>query len=121
MSATTMPTTWKRGAMPATVRTRPDGVLAESDIACAPMTAATIGNGLTIEYEAQGDGDPLLLVMGFGSQLVAWPREFVERLAARGFRVIRHDNRDIGLSSEIDAPAPTTRQLIMSTMARRFA
>jgi pimeloyl-ACP methyl ester carboxylesterase len=84
------------------------------------MSAATIGNGLTIEYEVQGEGDPLLLVMGFGAQLVAWPQEFVDRLAARGFQVIRHDNRDIGLSSEIDAPAPSFRQLIMSTVAPRF-
>jgi pimeloyl-ACP methyl ester carboxylesterase len=84
------------------------------------MTAATISNGLTIEYEVQGEGDPLLLVMGFGAQLVAWPLDFVGLLAARGFMVIRHDNRDIGLSSEIDAPAPTTRQLILSTVARRF-
>ena len=70
------------------------------------MTAATIGNGLTIEYDVQGDGPPLLLVMGWGAQLVAWPQEFVDLLVAAGFTVIRHDNRDIGLSSAIDAPGP---------------
>jgi pimeloyl-ACP methyl ester carboxylesterase len=84
------------------------------------MTAATIGNGLTIEYEVQGEGEPLLLVMGYGAQLVAWPQEFVDLLVAEGFMVIRHDNRDIGLSSTIDAPAPTIRQLILSTVAPRF-
>jgi pimeloyl-ACP methyl ester carboxylesterase len=84
------------------------------------MTAATIGNGLTIEYDVQGDGPPLLLIMGWGAQLVAWPQEFVDLLVAAGFTVIRHDNRDIGLSSAIDAPPPTTRQLILSVIAPRF-
>jgi pimeloyl-ACP methyl ester carboxylesterase len=85
------------------------------------MSAATIANGLTIEYEVTGEGPPLLLVMGLGAQLVAWPQEFVERLAGHGFMVIRHDNRDIGLSSEIDAPAPTVRRMILATLSKRFA
>ena len=63
------------------------------------MTAATIANGLTIEYDEHGDGEPLLLVMGLGAQLIAWPLGFVELLTDAGFRVIRFDNRDIGLSS----------------------
>jgi pimeloyl-ACP methyl ester carboxylesterase len=85
------------------------------------MTAATIGNGLTIEYDIHGSGEPLLLVMGFGAQLIAWPEEFVEQLVAQGFMVIRHDNRDIGLSSEIDAPAPTMRRMVLAMISRRFA
>jgi pimeloyl-ACP methyl ester carboxylesterase len=85
------------------------------------MTAATIGNGLTIEYDVTGEGQPLLLVMGLGAQLIAWPQEFVERLAGHGFMVIRHDNRDIGLSSEIDAPAPSARRMILAVLWRRFA
>src|SRR5262249_16198076 len=75
----------------------------------------------TIEYEVTGDGPPLLLVMGLGAQLIAWPTEFVERLAATGFTVIRHDNRDIGLSSEIDAPAPSVRRMVLSATSPRFA
>ncbi len=61
-------------------------------------------NGLTIEVDVQGpiDGDPLLLVMGLGMQLVAWPDELVADLAGRGFRVIRFDNRDVGLSAGFD-------------------
>ena len=76
------------------------------------MTAANV-NGITIEYDVHGDdgGEPLLLVMGLGGQLVAWPLEFVERLVAKGFRVIRFDNRDIGLSSLMPAPPPTKRQV----------
>ena len=57
-------------------------------------------NKLFIEIDVQGppDGEPLLLVMGLGMQLVAWPDELVAELVAKGFRVIRFDNRDIGLS-----------------------
>jgi pimeloyl-ACP methyl ester carboxylesterase len=85
------------------------------------MTRATIGNGLTLEYDEHGDGDPLLLVMGLGAQLIAWPLEFVELLVAEGFRVIRFDNRDIGLSSLIDAPPPTTRQVMLSAVSAKRA
>ena len=62
-------------------------------------------NGLTLEVEDQGprDGEPLLLIMGLGMQLVAWPQELVDDLMARGFRVIRMDNRDIGLSQDFDS------------------
>lgn len=62
-------------------------------------------NGIELEYEATGpaDGEPLLLIMGLGAQLTRWPSAFVDKLAARGLRVIRFDNRDIGLSSKFDA------------------
>lgn len=60
-------------------------------------------NGVTICYETFGDpGDePLLLVMGLGSQLIHWPVELCEALVDRGFYVIRYDNRDTGLSTKI--------------------
>lgn len=59
-------------------------------------------NGITIAYETHGDpaDPPLLLIMGLGAQLTLWPGEFVDALVARGFYVIRHDNRDIGLSQK---------------------
>jgi pimeloyl-ACP methyl ester carboxylesterase len=66
-------------------------------------------NGVELEYEVIGDPDgrPLLLVQGLGAQLVAIEREFCAELAARGFRVVRFDNRDVGLSTRLDgAPAP---------------
>jgi len=85
------------------------------------MTAATIANGLTIEYDEHGDGEPLLLVMGLGAQLIAWPLGFVELLTDAGFRVIRFDNRDIGLSSTIDGPVPTRRQVVQSAISPRLA
>ena len=61
-------------------------------------------NGIAIEIDDRGpsDGEPLLLIMGLGMQLIAWPDELVELLVAAGFRVIRFDNRDIGLSQGFD-------------------
>ncbi len=61
-------------------------------------------NGTQLEVEDHGPvtGEPLLLIMGLGMQLVAWHTEFVASLVARGFRVIRFDNRDIGLSQRYD-------------------
>jgi len=61
-------------------------------------------NGLSIEVEDHGSpqGEPLLLIMGLGMQLVAWHEDFVGSLVERGFRVIRFDNRDIGLSQGFD-------------------
>ena len=62
-------------------------------------------NGIEIEYESFGkEGDPvILLVMGLGAQLTLWPDALCEKLAAKGFRVIRYDNRDVGLSTKLDA------------------
>ncbi|ASP31477.1 alpha/beta hydrolase [Qipengyuania flava] len=64
----------------------------------------TTANGIEIHYEEQGDpaAPAMLLIMGFGAQLTLWPDELVEALAAQGFRVIRYDNRDVGLSQKFD-------------------
>ncbi|MXO91666.1 alpha/beta fold hydrolase [Pontixanthobacter aquaemixtae] len=61
-------------------------------------------NGITIEYDEHGEKDapPVLLIMGFGAQMTLWPMEFVEAMVERGFRVIRYDNRDVGLSHKFD-------------------
>lgn len=61
-------------------------------------------NGIEIEVDDQGPptAEPLLLVMGLGMQLTAWPEPLVQLLLRRGFRVIRLDNRDAGLSTGFD-------------------
>jgi pimeloyl-ACP methyl ester carboxylesterase len=63
-----------------------------------------IANGVQIEVDIQGPehGEPILLIMGLGMQLIGWPDELVQMLVQRGFRVIRHDNRDVGLSQGFD-------------------
>jgi pimeloyl-ACP methyl ester carboxylesterase len=65
---------------------------------------------VSIAYETFGDtanGEPLLLIMGLDFQMVWWPDAFCEQLAARGFGVVRFDNRDTGLSTHFSSP---TRQ-----------
>jgi pimeloyl-ACP methyl ester carboxylesterase len=61
-------------------------------------------NGLRIEVDVQGptEGTPLVLLMGLGMQLTGWPEPFVELLTRRGYKVIRLDNRDAGVSQGFD-------------------
>ncbi len=61
-------------------------------------------NGVELEVIVDGPtgGEPLLMIMGLGMQLIAWPEELVASLVERCFRVIRFDNRDIGLSQRFD-------------------
>jgi len=61
-----------------------------------------LANGVWIEVDDTGRGEPLLLLMGLGMQLVSWPEELVSDLVWMGFRVIRIDNRDSGLSDGFD-------------------
>jgi pimeloyl-ACP methyl ester carboxylesterase len=66
--------------------------------------ATAKANGIELEYDVLGapDDPAVLLIMGLGAQLTDWPPEFCEQLAGRGFRVIRFDNRDSGLSAGPD-------------------
>jgi len=72
------------------------------------QTRLAAANGIEIGFETHGDpqDEPLLLVMGLGSQLVHWPLALVDAFVDRGFYVIRFDNRDTGLSSKLDADHP---------------
>jgi pimeloyl-ACP methyl ester carboxylesterase len=75
---------------------------------------ATVGE-LELCYETFGPATapPVLLIMGLASQMLLWDDQFCEQLAARGFRVIRFDNRDIGRSSYLRGAAiPTRWQLL---------
>jgi pimeloyl-ACP methyl ester carboxylesterase len=79
-------------------------------------------NGIDIEYESFGrESDPLiLLIMGFGAQLIFWPDPLCEGLAAKEFRVVRFDNRDVGKSTHLAGqPAPDPRALFAEVMAGR--
>ena len=60
-------------------------------------------NGIRMAYEEFGDADApvVLLVAGLYNQLIRWPLEFCDLLVERGFRVIRFDNRDIGLTDKM--------------------
>ena len=87
---------------------------------------------IDLAYEVFGDGaDPaLLLIMGLGTQMLGWDVEFCELLAARGFFVVRFDNRDVGRSTSIDAAGSRPRRgahrrrrsasYLLSDMARRL-
>jgi pimeloyl-ACP methyl ester carboxylesterase len=80
-----------------------------------------IGNGITLCYETFGErSDPTaLLIMGLGTQMVAWHEDFCRELAAAGFYVVRFDNRDIGRSTHLQGAPPTIRQLL--TRSKRAA
>ena len=75
-----------------------------------PTVAA---NGIELCYETFGDpADPtLLLVNGLGSQMINFDEDLCGQFAARGFHVVRYDNRDTGLSTHIDAKVDVMRVL----------
>lgn len=79
---------------------------------------AEVGRGITLCYDQVGDpsDEPLLLVMGLGTQLIGWPDGFCEQLAARGFHVTRFDNRDIGRSTKLRDVRPPS---LLDLAARR--
>ncbi len=77
-------------------------------------------NEIDIEYETFGrEGDPLvLLIMGLAAQLNFWPESLCEGLAAKGFRVVRFDNRDIGKSTHLTSlPTPDFRAVMAEVIA----
>jgi len=80
-----------------------------------------VGRGITLCYETFGErsNPAALLVMGLGTQMVAWQEDFCQELAARGLYVVRYDNRDIGRSTHVSGRPPTTAQLL--TRSRRAA
>ena len=84
--------------------------------------AAVKANGVEIVYDTFGapSAPPLLLVAGLGQQLIGWDNEFCVELAARGYRVIRFDNRDVGLSTRFDeAGIPDIAALMQAGLQER--
>ena len=80
-----------------------------------------VGGGITLCYETVGDPahPTALLVMGLGTQMIAWHEDFCRELAERGLYVVRFDNRDIGHSTHMEGRPPTVAQLL--TRSRRAA
>ena len=76
-------------------------------------------NDIEICYESFGpeDAPPLLLVMGLGAQMTLWSTGFVSELLDQGFRVIRFDNRDVGLSSKSDGDPPDVMAIYAQSMS----
>ncbi|HEU4393314.1 MAG TPA: alpha/beta hydrolase [Solirubrobacterales bacterium] len=72
-------------------------------------------NGIELCCQEMGDpdGEPLLLVMGLATQMIAWDETFCGMLAERGFRVVRFDNRDIGRSTKIESAGVPRRADMM--------
>jgi pimeloyl-ACP methyl ester carboxylesterase len=88
-----------------------------------PDQFCDVGRGITLCYETFGDpaDPPALLVMGLGTQMIAWQTDFCEMLAERGLHVVRFDNRDIGHSTHLDGAPPTIAQMLLrSPRAARY-
>ncbi|HTB69663.1 MAG TPA: alpha/beta hydrolase [Solirubrobacteraceae bacterium] len=82
-----------------------------------------VGGGITLCYETFGErsNPTALLIMGLGTQMVAWHEDFCRELAARGLHVVRFDNRDIGRSTHVGGAPPTIGQLLLrSRRAARY-
>ena len=84
------------------------------------MTALTVNriasNGIELAYETFGDPSdpPVVLVMGLGTQMIAWPDRLCSDLAEGGRFVVRYDNRDVGLSTHLDhLPAPDVKDVLL--------
>lgn len=75
-----------------------------STTAATPTTGMVSANGLALCYDVRGPaaGPPVVLIMGLGTQMLGWPEPFCDALAGHGLRVIRFDNRDVGLSSKVN-------------------
>ncbi len=68
-------------------------------------------NDMELFYDEFGEKSApvIVLIMGLGTQMIAWPEPFCKMLAERGFRILRFDNRDIGLSTKLDALEPADK------------
>ena len=79
-----------------------------------PIQSGAAALNLEVEQYGAPDKGTILLIMGLGTQLIAWPLDFCQRLAVAGYRVIRYDNRDVGLLSKIESGAvPDARSAIL--------
>ncbi|MFX0184786.1 MAG: alpha/beta fold hydrolase [Candidatus Hodarchaeota archaeon] len=88
-----------------------------SEIRQSEETTVKVNEDIEIAYDTFGESlqPPLLLVMGLGSQMIMWDEEFCKQIAAKGYWVIRFDNRDVGLSTKLNTlPVPDPMQLFQA-------
>jgi pimeloyl-ACP methyl ester carboxylesterase len=83
-------------------------------------SGTAVSGDLKLHYEDMGDPDdpPVLLIMGLGAQMLLWRTAFCEQLVGQGLRVIRYDNRDIGLSSKTERHS--SGQPLVARLARSW-
>lgn len=89
---------------------------APMDDAAARTLGRVAANGIELAYETFGDADapPVVLIMGLATQMIAWPDELCEGLAACGLFVIRFDNRDAGESTHLRSfPPPRLADIVV--------
>ena len=82
----------------------------------APTVSRVSSNGIELAYETFGDpaSPPVVLVMGLGTQMIAWPDRLCADLAEGGRFVVRYDNRDVGLSTHLDdLPTPDVKDVLL--------
>ena len=81
-------------------------------------SAIAKANGVEIVYDMFGDPDkpPVLLIIGLGQHMIAWDEEFCAQIAARGYWVIRFDNRDTGLSTKLDKAGVPNMAVVFEAM-----
>ena len=81
------------------------------------MNVRTVqANGIEVAYETFGSpaDPPILLIMGLGTQMIAWPDPLCRDLAERGYFIVRYDNRDVGLSTHLrDIRAPSVLDIVL--------
>jgi pimeloyl-ACP methyl ester carboxylesterase len=82
--------------------------------------ASVQANRLTIAFDSFGavDAEPVLLISGLGVQMIRWSVSFCEALASQGYRVIRYDNRDVGLSSHLDTASVPDLNVLVAALRR---
>jgi pimeloyl-ACP methyl ester carboxylesterase len=90
-------------------------------VTAAPRGTCVAANGIELCYDEFGDPSdpPMLLIMGLATQMIVWDDEFCAMLAARGFRVIRFDNRDVGRSTHfVRARTPSVLEMMLVQATR---
>lgn len=76
---------------------------------------------IELEYDTFGDksNPALVLIMGFGAQMVAWHTDFAQMLADRGHYVVRFDNRDVGLSTKLDGVDVDANAVVVASLTEQ--